>query len=237
LSAGRIPLHVHVEAEIVKGKYGDYDTFLGAEAVQNLKLYMENRRKGSSDHRRPPEQLNDDSPLIRSETSHTPKDISTKQLRKIVHDLYGRAGLLKKAGGRMYELREHSLRKFFKTRLISCGVPESHVDYMMGHVTDTYNDIKSLGIEKLRQEYASSGLSIRPATQVTKIETIKEIIRAMGADPEKILTRETLTQGATVVLAPEDYQSHHLQILRQHVRELLQQETIKTSTQTSTQVR
>jgi len=35
-----IPIHVHVEAEIAKGKYGDYETFLGREAVQNLRLYL-----------------------------------------------------------------------------------------------------------------------------------------------------------------------------------------------------
>ncbi len=162
LEANRTPLHVFVESEIVKGKYGDYDTFLAPEAAQFLRLYLEDRCKGSGDGRRPPEELRDDSPLIRSETSHTAKPISPKQVRKLVHELYRKTGLLKSAGGRMYELREHSLRKFFKTQLISRGVPESHVDYMMGHVTDTYNSIQSLGIEKLRQEYAASGLSIRP---------------------------------------------------------------------------
>lgn len=27
-----LPLHIHVEAEVTKGKYHDYDTFIGAEA-------------------------------------------------------------------------------------------------------------------------------------------------------------------------------------------------------------
>jgi hypothetical protein len=30
LEAGRVPVHVHVESEIVKGKYADHDTFLAA---------------------------------------------------------------------------------------------------------------------------------------------------------------------------------------------------------------
>ena len=47
LEAGRIPLHVHVEAEITKGKYHDYDTFLGTEAVECLKVYLDMRRKGT----------------------------------------------------------------------------------------------------------------------------------------------------------------------------------------------
>ena len=33
LENNREPIHVHVEAEITKGKYHDYDTFLGAEAA------------------------------------------------------------------------------------------------------------------------------------------------------------------------------------------------------------
>jgi len=32
---------------------------------------------------------------------------------------------------------------------------------MMGHTVDTYHDIESLGIDKLRNIYASSGLCIR----------------------------------------------------------------------------
>jgi hypothetical protein len=39
----RVPIHVHVEADITKGKYHDYDTFLGAEAATYLKLYLEQR--------------------------------------------------------------------------------------------------------------------------------------------------------------------------------------------------
>jgi len=39
LERGIVPLHVHVEAEITKGKYADYNTFLGAEAVEYLRLY------------------------------------------------------------------------------------------------------------------------------------------------------------------------------------------------------
>jgi len=36
LEKGVVPIHVHVEAEITKGKYHDYDTYLGAEAATYL---------------------------------------------------------------------------------------------------------------------------------------------------------------------------------------------------------
>lgn len=42
-------MHIHVEADILKGRYGDYDTFLGPEAVDYLKLYLNQRRHGPPD--------------------------------------------------------------------------------------------------------------------------------------------------------------------------------------------
>jgi hypothetical protein len=55
-----VPLHVHVEAEITKGKYSDYDTFLAEEAVQYLKQYLALRRQGSPCGHLLPEELTDE---------------------------------------------------------------------------------------------------------------------------------------------------------------------------------
>jgi hypothetical protein len=64
LERGLIPLHIRVEIEITKGKYAAYDSFLGVEAVEYLKLYLDSRRKGSPDGKIPPEEIAEDSPLI-----------------------------------------------------------------------------------------------------------------------------------------------------------------------------
>src|SRR5208283_2983560 len=45
LEKGTIPVHIQVESDITKGKYHDYDTFLGEEAVEYLRLYLEARRQ------------------------------------------------------------------------------------------------------------------------------------------------------------------------------------------------
>jgi site-specific recombinase XerD len=230
LEAGRIPLHIHVEAEITKGKYGDYDTFLGAEAVNYLKLYLTERRQGSIDYRigssrrcMQPEEITDDSPLIRDETRNDlVKGITTKQLRKIVHDLYLKAGLIKPSGGTPSELRPHSIRKYFKTQMIALGLQESYVDYFMGHLPDTYHDIQSLGIDKLRGLYASYGLTIRQKTQRSKLDTIKEMIRALGENPEQILAKDALIKGNITRLENPD--DHQLGVLRQQLRQLIKEE-------------
>jgi len=224
VEAGRTPIHVHVEAEITKGKYGDYDTFLGAEAAEYLRLYLDQRRRGSVDGKIPPEVLNDQSPLIRNERHRQPKPVGPKQIRKLVHGLYVKAGLLKEPKGRMYDLRVHSLRKYFKTQLIALGVQESYVDYLMVHVVDTYHDIQSLGVEKLRNVYAASALSIRPKTRVSRIEALKEIIRAWGLNPEQVLTREALSQGAATTINVENREDHDLQVLSRTLKDLIRQE-------------
>ena len=216
------PIHIHIEAEITKGKYHDYDTFIGAEAAQFLKLYIEQRRKGTD--KIPPETLTDQSPLIRDERSRTPKSVSSKQIRKLVHHLYLKANLIKQLNGRMYDLRVHSLRKYFKTQLLALGVQPDYVDYMMGHTVDTYHDIESLGIDKLRNICASSGLCIRQKTQTNKVEALKEIIRAWGDNPEKYLTRDALSEGAITHKTDEELENHQLKILSNQLKQLIRQE-------------
>mgnify|MGYP002153773025 CR=1 FL=1 len=190
LERGLVPLHIHVEAEITKGKYHDYDTFIGQEAVEYLKLYLEARRMGSPEGKLPPEILHDESPLIRDSRSQIVKPIGERQIYQLVHGLYFKAGLLKPNNGNGYDLHVHSLRKFFKTQLMALGVQPDYIDYMMGHTVDTYHDIESKGIEFLRNIYAGAGLSIRPKAQTSKIDMVKEFIRGMGMNPEEILTRQ-----------------------------------------------
>ena len=144
-----------------------------------------------------------------------------------MHELYAKAGLLKEPVGRMYDLRVHSLRKYFKTQLLALGVQSDYVDYMMGHTVDTYHDIQMKGIEFLRNIYAASGLSIKPKTKVSKIEALKEIIRAWGLNPDQVLTREALTQGAAIHIDSETRTSSELQVLSKTLKELIRQESSK----------
>lgn len=62
--------------------------------------------------------------------------------------------------------------------MAALGVDRDYVEYMMGHTMSAYHDIQMKGVEFLRNIYAASDLSIRPKTQLSKIEALKEIIRA-----------------------------------------------------------
>ncbi len=178
LENNRVPIHVHVEAAITKGKYHDYDTFLNPEACQFLKIYIQERRRGSQGM--PPEEITDDSPLIRhSHCSTRVVGVSSKTIRNIVHSIAVAAKITQKLPGSwMYTVRTHSLRKYFRTQMSSLKIDTEIINYMMGHTIDTYEDVQSLGIETLRNMYTAAGLVIRQKTQVNKIAQIKEIIPA-----------------------------------------------------------
>lgn len=218
LEKGITPIHIHVEAAITKGKYHDYDTFIGAEAVEYLKLYLEQRRRGTD--KIPPENITDESPLIRA-YSREVKPLTENQIYHIVHDLYVKAGLCSKVGGSMYDLRAHSLRKYFRTQLAALGVPSDYIEYMMGHTISTYHDIRMKGVEFLRAIYASAGLSIRPKTKLGKLEMLKEFARLLGLNPEEIFVKEALSKPWRTVMAPDEMAEEQITILQERIRSLL----------------
>jgi site-specific recombinase XerD len=186
------PIHVHVEAEITKSKHHEYDTFLCQEASEYLEAYIEARRKGLET--RPPEQITNQSPLI-SNVGKKPKPLTPSYISDIILCLYVKAGLLKKSSKiRRYTLRTHSLRKFFRTQLAFLGVDRDCIEYMMGHKISNYFDIKMRGIEYLRSIYLSSGISMKPQSDESKIVALKQILKSWKLNPEKILNREVLDQ-------------------------------------------
>ena len=213
LEKGITPLHIHVEADITKGKYNSYDTFIGKEAATYLREYLETRQLGSPDNKIPPEELTNESPLIRSTTNRIPKPVGEKAIYQTVHKLYFKARLLKKSYGNSYTLKVHSIRKYFKTQLLALGVQPDYVDYMMGHTIDVYHDIQMKGIDYLRNIYAASGLSIAPKTQTSKIDALKEIIRAWGLNPEEVLTREAMSTPHRTIIAPHELENNQMKIL------------------------
>jgi integrase len=228
------PIHIHVEAEITKGKYHDYDTFVGQEAADYLRVYLEMRRNGSKTSKIPPENIHDETPLIRNHQTKQALPLTPAAIHKLVHDLYVKAGLIQpKPFGRRYDLRAHSIRKFFRTQMAALGVDRDYIEYMMGHTISTYHDIQMKGIEFLRGVYIASGLSIKPKTRISKIEALKEIIRAWGMNPEEILTQQALTEPHRTLIDRsqiEQNQIHQLSIAlkQQLLKELRENPNEKT---------
>ena len=109
---------------------------------------------------------------------------------------------------------------------MALGVQSHYVGYMMGHIVDTYHDIQSLGVDKLRNIYANAGLSIKSKVKTSKIELIKEYIRALGVNPEAVLPRDALTQSARTYSNQEDREDYQLKVLSQALKEALKRELL-----------
>jgi len=192
-----IPIHVHVEGEITKSKYHDYDTFLNFETSEYLITYLHARRDGTykqGPKTFPPEDITDQSPLI---SSGVRKILLTPgQISYVVRSLLKKGGIIGDDLGvlnpfplrkRRYEVRPHSIRKFFRSQLALLGVERDFIEYMMGHKTDTYHDVKMNGIEFLRGIYAKSGLSIRLQTKTDKIAALSVIAKSWGLSLEEAI--------------------------------------------------
>jgi integrase len=194
LERGIVPTHVHVEAELTKGKRRSYDTFMNEEATTYLRCYLAARKKGTKSI--PPEQINDRSPLIRASHCKQVRTAAAPQVHRFVHDLCIKAGIFEKNPlQKRYELGTHSLRKFFRTQMASLDVDRDYIQYMMGRPRkDRYHDVKMKGVEYLRGVYLNSRISIRPKTKMNKIDALKEIIQSWGLNPQRILTDEALSQ-------------------------------------------
>ena len=67
------------------------------------------------------------------------------------------------------------------------------------------------GIDYLRNIYAASGLSITPKTQTSKIDALKEIIRAWELNPE-VLTREAMSTPHRTIIG-QDLENNQMKIL------------------------
>ncbi|MCX6660431.1 MAG: hypothetical protein NTX81_08675 [Candidatus Bathyarchaeota archaeon] len=109
---------------------------------------------------------------------------------------------------------------------MALGVQSDYIDYMMGHTIDTYHDIQMKGVEFLRNVYASSQLSIRPKTQVSKFDAMKEIIQAWGLDPEKVLVREAFAEPHRVYVSAAEREDHEIRLLSRELKETLRKELL-----------
>jgi hypothetical protein len=169
----------------------------------------------------------DESPLIRDEHSNVVKPLTSSQVYNILHRLIAQAGLLGSKVGRRYAMRPHSIRKFFRTQMAALGVQTNYIEYVMGHTISTYHDIQMKGIEFLREVYAASDLCIKPKTKPTRIEMLKEMIRALGLNPEEILTKEALSMPhRTVITAGRD--GGQIETLLKALKQKLKQELTET---------
>ncbi|MDQ1280663.1 MAG: hypothetical protein QG670_1926 [Thermoproteota archaeon] len=234
LEAGTAPIHVHVEAEITKGKYGAYNTFLGLEAVEYLKAYFDFRRKCTENV--PPEKIDDASPVIRDERTGFVKSISAGAIHRLISRLYAKTNMRRAIGGKRirYDLRAHSIRKYFRTQLgSSTKILLNYVVYLMGHIVSTYNNIEMKGIDYLRGLYAISELSIRQKEKADIYEFVEDILKGKGYDSNNELLRRAIAKSHRTVCSPVNPGEERKSAIRNGFMEMLRKEFLEQGKQTN----
>ena len=117
-------------------------TFIGTEAIQALKLYLESRRNGS--RRIAPEELNDKSPLFRTWKSGKVKRILRHSFSSVIRSAFLRVN--------EPNITAHSLRKYVQTNLERGGVNVNWIDQILGHKLINSRDAYSKPTDKQLQE-------------------------------------------------------------------------------------
>ena len=149
--------------------------------------------------------------------------LTYRPLTVVYLDEHGSETGLVKPGDKHHAVKAHSFRRFFKTNLVAAGVAESRADYFLGHVSDTYNQVRDLGVEKLRESYARGQLSIRPQARQNLTKTPISLIQAAGKDPSKYLTGAALSEPHRVTAISETVDQRDVRILLSELVEYIRE--------------
>lgn len=115
-------------------------TFISQEAKMALQSYLEKRKNNGH-------QIIDDSYTI---TTSDGNRMSYQNLQFILNNVFRKVS---KKEGKRYKLHAHSLRKFFKTQLISAGVPGPIVDRLAGHARYLSREYELYTEDQLKEWY------------------------------------------------------------------------------------
>jgi site-specific recombinase XerD len=115
-------------------------TFISKEAKKFLEEYL-NQRKSLG------EELNENSPVIAREDG---KPMSYQNIQYLLEGVFRKYS---KKVGKRYTLHAHCLRKWFKTQLISAGVPAPIVDRLTGHARYLAQEYELYTEEQLKEWY------------------------------------------------------------------------------------
>lgn len=188
--AGIIPIHIHLDIEEVKGKYFAYDTFIGKQAVEDLRLSLEQRKRGT--RKIPPEIISDESPLCRKGTTRRIEPLDETGLTTWYVSLSRQIGLNKEE-----TITPHALRRAGETILEkSKTMPLNWIDLIMGHRPRSAQGkhYSKPSVEELRAAYAEAEpyltLSLTsPADGATTLRSAKEAANSTSIKNERIETK------------------------------------------------
>jgi integrase len=191
LGRGEHPLKL----ELFRKKSGtDYYTFLGHEAVEAIKAYIHNvESKGAV--------FEDNSPLFLKQSNKARRfePLYSGLIANMLKKVAIASGLVndKLNGKKFNPVSPHALRENFGSIMVNKGVPDSIVDFWLGHaVSDMAEAYKGRRFEELKRMYAEreSFISITaPSSDLKKFEKsnqeLKNVLVDLSTENKKLRDR------------------------------------------------
>jgi len=184
LASNEHPLKV----ELFREKTGiDYYTFLGRDAIEAIKAYLNDAKSRGI-------KFKPNTPLFVKEIGKG-EPMDTYLVQKILRETALRAGLIDKEnnGKDMNPCSPHALRESFGSIMINNGVPDTVVDFWLGHeIGDMARAYKGVQFERLKEMYAERERFI----SITVPES-EEIDRLRKEVEDRNKQLQTLVNGLT----------------------------------------
>jgi len=203
----------------------EYYTFLGKDAVQALRAYVADMKSRGVNY-------SYNSPLFLKERGK--QALTTNLVQNMMKDVAVRSGLVdEKNNGKAFNpLGPHALRESFGSLMINSGVPDTIVDFWLGHsMGEMAEAYKGVQFESLKQTYLEREKLISISATEVDVEEIEAKLRVEVEEGKKEL--QTLVNGlATKSMRLEEENKdlrNRIQLTEQKLAELekLIRETIE----------
>ncbi|MDH5734072.1 MAG: tyrosine-type recombinase/integrase [Candidatus Bathyarchaeota archaeon] len=137
-----------LKLELYRQKSGtDFHTFIGKDAIEAIKAYLADMKARGV-------QFRHDTPLFLKERGK--EVLTTNLVQNMMRDLAVRSGFVDKEnnGKAFNQLGPHALRESFGSIMINSGVPDTVVDFWLGHsIGEMAEDYKGVQFESLERMY------------------------------------------------------------------------------------
>jgi integrase len=162
-----------LKAELQRPKTGtDFYTFLGRDTVQALKAYLADMKQRGVE-------FTHSTPLFLQNKAKV--GMITDNVQDMMREVAIRAGFIdeKNNGHDFNPLGPHALRESFGSIMTNSGVPDTVVDFWLGHeIGEMSQAYKSVQFDSLKKMYLDREKLLSISAQKVDVEEIREKLRA-----------------------------------------------------------
>jgi len=173
-----------LKLELFRRKSGtEYYTFLGKDAVGSIKVYLADMKSRGRRFRH-------DTPLFVKERGST--GLTTNLVQNMMRTVALKSGLIdEENNGKAFNpLGPHALRESFGSIMINSGVPDTIVDFWLGHtIGEMAEAYKGVQFESLKQIYLEREKLISTVTSQVDVKEIEAKLRVELDEGKKELQK------------------------------------------------